>query len=748
MFIQNINCSDKLFKFLLLNITFESKIKNLYNKVKMFNIYKYIRTHFGFITVIFYFTLATLLIVYLFPKQGKFRYEFQKGRPWMHEDLQAPFDFPIYKSQLELAREKDSVLRDFKPYYNYEETVFSVQGEKFREEFGNMWKEYSLSEFKIPNEQTYYNSERYRTIRDLESYFEDYILNLLNQVYQKGIIDISTNEDISSDGVSAVMVVRKNIAEQVFIDAIFTPKSAYEYLKKDIDEQLISNKSPYTKRYRQLFEDFDINNFIQVNVSYDQEKSKTVRNSLLNEISLYRDKIQEGQRIISRGELVTSDKYQILESLRIEYEQQLGFLASQLVKVGKFILVFAALFVIFLFLYNLRREILQDSLKTLFILMLVILTVFVASATVKSDRINIYVIPFAILPIILRTFYDERLALFIHFIITILIGFFAPNSFEFVFLTFIAGIIAVFSLTNFNRRSRIVYTAMLIFLTYGFVYLGISIVQEGNVKEIDYNNFAWFGLNSFLILLSFPLIFVFEKIFGFLSDATLMELADTNQPLLRELAEKAPGTFQHSLQVANLAEDAIYRIGGNPLLVRTGALYHDIGKMVNPIYFIENQTSDINPHDRLSFEESAKVIIDHVAKGVEIAKKHNLPQPVIEFIRTHHGTSTVHYFYRSYIKKYPEEEVDVRKFSYPGPKPFSKETAVLMMADSVEAASRSLREVNIQSLESLVDGIIDSQVIEEQFNNADITFKDITTIKDVFKKRLKNIYHVRISYPT
>jgi putative nucleotidyltransferase with HDIG domain len=714
----------------------------------MFNIYKYIRTHFGFITVIFYFTLATLLIVYLFPKQGKFRYEFQKGRPWMHEDLQAPFDFPIYKSQLELAREKDSVLRDFKPYYNYEETVFSVQGEKFREVFGNMWKEYSLSEFKIPNEQTYYNSERYRTIRDLESYFEDYILNLLNQVYQKGIIDISTNEDISSDGVSAVMVVRKNIAEQVFIDAIFTPKSAYEYLKKDIDEQLISNKSPYTKRYRQLFEDFDINNFIQVNVSYDQEKSKTVRNSLLNEISLYRDKIQEGQRIISRGELVTSDKYQILESLRIEYEQQLGFLASQLVKVGKFILVFAALFVIFLFLYNLRREILQDSLKTLFILMLVILTVFVASATVKSDRINIYVIPFAILPIILRTFYDERLALFIHFIITILIGFFAPNSFEFVFLTFIAGIIAVFSLTNFNRRSRIVYTAMLIFLTYGFVYLGISIVQEGNVKEIDYNNFAWFGLNSFLILLSFPLIFVFEKIFGFLSDATLMELADTNQPLLRELAEKAPGTFQHSLQVANLAEDAIYRIGGNPLLVRTGALYHDIGKMVNPIYFIENQTSDINPHDRLSFEESAKVIIDHVAKGVEIAKKHNLPQPVIEFIRTHHGTSTVHYFYRSYIKKYPEEEVDVRKFSYPGPKPFSKETAVLMMADSVEAASRSLREVNIQSLESLVDGIIDSQVIEEQFNNADITFKDITTIKDVFKKRLKNIYHVRISYPT
>ncbi len=714
----------------------------------MFNIYQYIRTHLRFITVILYFTLATLLIVYLFPKQGKFRYEFQKGRPWMHADLQAPFDFPIYKSQLELAREKDSVLRDFKPYYNHEESVFSSQGEEFREIFGRMWKEYSLSEFRIPTEQVYFDNSRYRTIRNLELFFEDYILNLLSQVYQKGIIDISANEDIYSEGLSAVMVVRRNIAEQTFTDAIFTPKSAYEYLNKHVNEELISNQSPYIKRYRKFFDDFDINNFIEVNVFYDQEKSKTVKNSLLNEISLYRDKIQEGQRIISRGELVTSDKYQILESLRIEYEQKLGFIASQLVKVGKFILVFSALFVIFLFLYNLRHEILQDSLKTLFILMLVILTVFVASATVRSDRISIYVIPFTILPIILRTFYDERLALFIHFIITILIGFFAPNSFEFVFLTFIAGIIAVFSLTNFNRRSRIVYTAMLIFITYGFVYLGISIVQEGNVKEIDYNNFAWFGLNSFLILLSFPLIFVFEKLFGFLSDATLMELADTNQPLLRELAEKAPGTFQHSLQVANLAEDAIYHIGGNPLLVRTGALYHDIGKMVNPIYFIENQTSEFNPHDRLSFEESAKVIIDHVEKGVDIARKHNLPQPVIEFIRTHHGTSTVHYFYRSYIKKYPDEEVDVKKFSYPGPKPFTKETAVLMMADSVEAASRSLKEMNIQSLENLVDGIIDSQLIEEQFNNADITFKDITIIKDVFKKRLKNIYHVRISYPT
>ena len=714
----------------------------------MFRILKYIRTNLRIITVIFYFALSAFLIVYLFPKQGKFRYEFQKGRPWMHEDLQAPFDFPIYKSQQELSREKDSVLKDFKPYYNFNDKIYAEEDEKFRETFENSWEEYSLSELKIPNEQIYFNSSRYNQLRQLESYFEEHISKLLNLVYQKGIIDLNDNEDIPPGGISAIMIVHKNIAEQTFIDAIFTPKSAYEFLNRNINEELINNKSLYIKRYRRFFEDFDINNFIRTNVFYDQEKSKTVKNSLLNEISIYRDKIQKGQRIISRGDLVTAEKYQILESLKKEYEMQLGSIKSQLVNIGKFILVVAALFVMFLFLYNLRREILQDSLKTLFILMMVILAVFVASTVVRSSRISFYIIPFAIVPIILRTFYDERLALFIHFILTILIGFFAPNSFEFVFLTFIVGIIAVFSLTNFNRRSRIVYTAMLIFLAYGFVYFGISIVQEGDIKLIDYNNFAWFGINSILVLLSFPLIFIFEKVFGFLSDATLMELSDTNQILLRELAEKAPGTFQHSLQVANLAEDAIYKIGGNPLLVRTGALYHDIGKMENPIYFIENQTSDINPHDTLSFEESAKIIIAHVEKGVEIARKHNLPLPVIDFIKTHHGTSTVQYFYRSYIKKYPEADVDLKKFSYPGPKPFSKETAVLMMADSVEAASRSLKEVNDKTLEKLVDQIIDSQLLEEQFNNADITFKDITLIKDIFKMRLKNIYHVRISYPS
>ncbi|MBN2610852.1 MAG: HDIG domain-containing protein [Bacteroidales bacterium] len=713
----------------------------------MRKIIRFIRSNFKLITVIFYFALSALIIAYLFPKEGKFRYEFQKSRPWMHEDLQAPFDFPILKSMQELARERDSVLKDFKPYFDYDTGVYYTQVSRFREIFKSEWMKYSVKEFKILYEKTYESHNRYEPFRRLGSVYEDYIANLLLQVYQKGIINLTGNENFQPSKISSVMVVKNNIAERADKESLFTPKKAYEYLRQRIDEKLGSERNAYANRYKEFFETLDINDFLKINVSYNAEKSYTVQQSLLEGISLYRDKIQRGQRIISRGDLVTTEKFQILESLKSEYESQLGTISSHLVKAGKFIIVFAAMFVIFLFLYNLRKEILNDSLKTSFILMLEIVIVFVASTVIKSGIASFYIIPFTILPIIIRTFYDERLALFIHFITTLLIGFFAPNSFEFVFITFIAGIIAVFTLTNFSRRSRIVYSAILVFISYSFVYFGISIIQEGNVKEIDYQNFAWFGVNSLLILLSFPLIFVFEKLFGFLSDATLMELADTNQPLLRELAEKAPGTFQHSLQVANLAEDAIFHIGGNALLIRTGALYHDIGKIENPIYFIENQASGINPHQKLSFEESAKIIISHVEKGVEIAKKYNLPQPIIDFIKTHHGTSTVQYFYKSYLNKYPGEEVDMKNFSYAGPKPFSKETAVLMMADSVEAASRSLKETNDQTLEKLVDSIIDSQLLEGQFNNADITFKDITIIKEVFKKRLKNIYHIRISYP-
>ncbi len=389
----------------------------------------------------------------------------------------------------------------------------------------------------------------------------------------------------------------------------------------------------------------------------------------------------------------------------------------------------------------------MNNLQTFFIFLLFVAFALIARFASKSTVISFYLIPFVIVPIIIRTFFDSRLALFIHFILLMFSGFLAPNSFEFIFLNFNAGVVAIFTMTKIDRRSVFFLTSVFVAITYSFLYFGLSILQEGSLTNIEWINLAWFAGNAMLVLLSYPLIYIFEKIFGFLSDATLLELSDTNQPLLRELAEKAPGTFQHSLQVANLSEEACRSLGGNPLLARTAALYHDIGKMSEPLYFVENQSGGFNPHDHLNFEESASIIIGHVTKGTEIASKYKLPEALIDFIRTHHGTTKVQYFYRSFIKSFPEELVDDTKFMYPGPRPFTKEMAILMMADSVEASSRSLKEANRNNIDDLVEKIITSQLEEGQFNDAPITFMDISRIKEIFKKRLGNIYHVRIEYP-
>ena len=322
-----------------------------------------------------------------------------------------------------------------------------------------------------------------------------------------------------------------------------------------------------------------------------------------------------------------------------------------------------------------------------------------------------------------------------------------PNPFEFVFIQLLGGIVTIFSIVNMHKRSQIFLTASFVFLTYSAAFIGINILQEGGLDSITALDFGWFAISAMLTVLSYPLIFIFEKIFGFISDVSILELSDTNGKLLRQLASVAPGTFQHSLQVANLAEEAIYTIGGNPLLVRTGALFHDIGKMENPLFFIENQMGGINPHQDLSYEDSAFIIIEHVIKGVEIAKKNNLPEQIIDFIRTHHGTTYTGYFYRSFKNEFPGEKIDEEKFRYPGPIPFSKETAVLMMADSVEAASRSLKKYDAETIDSLVENIINKQIEQSQFINSDITFKNINTIKKIFKKKLMNIYHVRVEYP-
>jgi putative nucleotidyltransferase with HDIG domain len=709
--------------------------------------FAFIRKNIKIILSITLFLFASVVIVYLLPLEGKFRYEFQKGTYWKHEDLQAPFNFPVYKTKEELVHEQDSVLSGFKPYFVYNNELTRKRLEEFNGDFDAGWIEYSLKKFGIAGEDNYRNQKYYQENREAAELYKGMIGQWLADVYYAGIIDLEPLEKSMSAPVSEILLITGNLAEEREIKNMFRPKSAFEYVNSRLTAYNSQHKHPIVTRYAGFFKSFNINFYIAVNVTLDEEKSRQAKRQLLGSISRTRGMIQEGQGIISKGEFITQEKYLILESLRIEYEKNLGAVAGHLVNIGKLILVLTSLLMIFLFLLNFRKEVLYNFRRTAFILIAVLLLVLAASITLKYDLISLYVIPFAIVPIILRTFFDARLALFVHIVTIVLVGFFAPNSYLFVFLNIFAGMVAIYSLTNLYRRSKLVVTALLVVITYAVIYFGTAIVQEGNLVNINWQYFAWFGYNGILILISYPLIYVFEKTFGFLSDATLMELSDTNQPLLRKLAEIAPGTFQHSLQVANLAEDAVHKIGGNPLLVRAGALYHDIGKMEEPFYYIENQTSGDNPHDNLEFEQSAKIIIDHVAKGVEIARKYTLPEPLVDFIRTHHGTSTVQYFYKSFLKKYPDGEADVSKFSYPGPKPFTRELAIVMMADSVEAASRSLKQINDQTLDKLVESIIHAQMMEEQFNDASITFRDITTIKEVFRKRLKTIYHARIAYP-
>jgi len=709
--------------------------------------FHYIATNIRTILTVSAFVLTAVIMVYFLPREGKFMFEYQKGGFWKHEDLTAPFTFPISKSADELTRERDSVLRGFRPIFNYDPDISSQRVQELGESFSNAWVNYSISRLNVSSRDAYLKDNRYAMHRQLENQYRSYLVSIVREIFRKGIVDLSPVEEGGKNAYDEIIVVRGNLATPTPLSDLYTPRTAYEEVVERLSSSIPKKDNMLVRRYDRFFSEFEVNNYLSTNVSYDELKSITVRRSLVNGISLTRGLIQEGQGIISRGEYISNDKFRILESLRKEYERNLGFMERQLVVIGKLILVIASMLVIYLFLRSFRKEVLDSSRRIAFILLIMLIMIVIAGASLRFNLLSVYILPFSILPIILKTFFDSRLALFVHIITILLIGFFVPNGYEFVFLNVVAGMVAIISLTDAYRRSKIVVTALAVMLTYSIIYFGMALVQEGDLTQIDYNYFSRFGVNGLLILISYPLLYVFEKTFGFISDATLMELSDTNQPLLRRLAENAPGTFQHSLQVANLAEDAVYHIGGNPLLVRTGALYHDIGKMDEPLYYIENQSSTINPHDDLEFEQSARIIIDHVRKGVELAKKNKLPEAIISFIRTHHGTTTVQYFYKSFLRKYPETEVDVMKFSYPGPKPDSKETAIVMMADSVEAASRSLKDITESKIDTLVDSIITSQMTDEQYNDAHITFKDITTVKEVFKKRLRNIYHVRISYP-
>ncbi len=668
--------------------------------------------------------ISIFLLVQLFPRQPGFDYEYQQARPWLYDDLIAPFSFAILKSGEQLDEERKAIEESFSPFFSLLPGIGQTILANFESGFETAW------------EDKYADSSN----RALKQRSREAGIRILSELYDTGIIFIEEAFRNKNDDYR-IMLLEANVARAKTLGDFFTIQDAFMHALTELDKVA---ESVDVELLQPLLE-----SSLRHNVFYNEELTDRTLRAELEEIPLTRGMVQEGEKIISKGELITPETFRILESFKIEYQRQLGDSAMQsILYLGQFLLVSISMIVLLLFLFYFRRDVFTDNRRLLLILMSVLLMVFLTSIIIRNNVDYLYLVPVCIVPVIIRAFFDNRLALYIHIITIILIGFLIPRSFEFVFLQFLAGIIAILSMADLRRRSQLFYTVALIFATYSAVYFGLSLAHTGSFDNLYWRDFAYLAGGAFLTLFAYPLLFLFEKMFGLPTDFSLLELADTNNKLLRKLGLEAPGTFQHSLQVANLSEEAIIAIGGNSLLTRTGALYHDIGKMKNPLYFIENQASGYNPHDDISYRESARIIIDHVIDGIEMARKHNLPEYVIDFIRTHHGTTTARYFYTMQVKENPDAEVEKSDFIYPGPRPFSKETAVVMMADSVEAASRSLRKPDEKTISQLVDKIIDTQVSEKQFDNADITFKDITKVKSILKRMLLNIYHVRVAYPT
>ncbi len=699
---------------------------------------KYTNTTYRVIAFIF----AIALVTYLLPKTAKFKYEYSKGLPWPHKTLIAPFDFPIYKSQAELNREKDSLLNSFRPYFVLDTSIETKQISLFRSSFDSIIVNFAG---KYPELFKHKKKKKFK-----QYYYQEIkkdIIYSLKQVYYKGVIELP-EEYVNKPPTFELNLIKGNIVEPYGLSELLTPKSAYQQIKINTLNGLGSMTEKMFNEAQSFLSDLQLNRFILPNINFDKTRTEIEKENLLKNISLTSGKVLKGQRIIDTGEIVDAKTEKILDSLKKEYEARLGTTTGMyIILLAQTLMVTLFFVIIYLFLYYFRKDVYHNFLSVMFILIMVVFMISIAAGIHSLGKIPLFIIPFAILPIVVRIFFDSRLAFFLYIITIIISAFFAGNSFLFVLLQIPAGIVAIFSLFIMVRRSQLVRAALFIFITYSLFYLVIALWQEGDIKKIDPRYFGMFAINSALILLAYPLIDIFERTFRFLSDVTLMELSDTNHPLLRMLAEKAPGTFQHSIQVANLAQEVAYKVNANPMLVRAGAMYHDIGKTVSPIFFTENQAAGFNPHTELDFEESARIIISHVEEGVKLARKENLPEQIIDFIRTHHGTTKTKFFYNSYMNENPDAKPEEKMFSYPGPTPFTKETAILMMADAIEAASKSMKHYSDDEIDKLVEGIITSQLKENQFINAPITFKEITQAKEILKQKLKNIYHARIQYP-
>ncbi len=663
---------------------------------------------------VFLFVFSTLLVIYFLPKGGQFKYDFQKGKPWQYENLYAPFSFTIKKNEDSLQKEKDRIRINSIPYFDYDKVTEASVVKNFHTEL-----------------ETKYIDSLYSTPKHI---VESLGISLIHDAYTNGI----TDEIHTYEGDRLIYLKNGNEIEERIYSQLFKKDNLNNKIRELVEKNNIEDT--------QVLLYTILNQVFVPNVTLNRKLTEGAVEAEIKAINPNRGIIEKGGRVIAKGEVVEGDKFQILNSLKAEFDSQIWSKSNYLwLLVGYFMLVSLVFLMLFLFLKNYRPYIYNNNTKVTFILFNIFLMVFLTTLVLKVHADYVYVVPICILPLILKAFFDPRVGLFVHVLTILLLGFIVPNSFEYMFLQFIAGIVTILTVSELYKRANLFISVGQITLIYILGYFAFFVIQEGNIQTMEWQNFQYFILCGLATLFAHPLIYFYEKIFGLVSDVSLLELSDTNSKLLKELSNKAPGTFHHSLNVANLAEASANEIGANSMLVRVGALYHDIGKMQNPTMFTENQANSINSHDELDPKESAQVIIDHVIKGIEIARKNNLPDRVIDFIRTHHGTSLVYYFYKK--EREQQGEANKEDFIYPGPIPFSKETAILMMADSVEAASKSLKEPSSTIIDEFVEKIINNQMAQGQFLNANITFKEIEMIKKVLKKKLNNIYHLRVEYP-
>ena len=655
--------------------------------------------------------MAAVLIVQSFPREGRFRYNFQEGKPWRYGLMTAPYDFQIYKTDAEIKSETDSVMQGFKPYLRMDTAILTSIQDKLQNDLL----------------QNFHGA--------VPSQYQDFIIKRLAEIYSAGIISAADHSALQQDSVEFVLLLRNRMAMEKPLTSFYTTTAAYEALFERLPSNIHSG----------ILKTFKLNKYIQENLIPDENSNLKAKATFEKQVSQTEGLVQRGERIIDRGEIISPNTYRILYSLKKVAEVRSVASGGNGVLIGQVVLVFGLFILQFLFLWFFRPFTYERKANVIFILILITGMVLLTSLVVHSGGVSVYMIPYAILPIMVRTFFDSRTALFAHIITVLISSTIVASPYEFLLLQIAAGMTSVYSLKDLTQRSQLVLCAILVVITYGVMYLGISLIQEGFVSRVNWKMFVYFLVNGGLMMTSYLLIYFFEWLFGYTSNVTLVELSNMNNPLLREFSETCPGSFQHSLQVSNLATAAAQEINANVQLARTGALYHDIGKMSNPIYFGENQTG-VNPHDKMKPEESARMIASHVAEGMKLANKHGLPLVIRDFIRMHHGTGPIRYFYNKYRTDHPGEPVPACYF-YTGVNPTTKETAILMMADALEASSRSLTEYSEENISNLVDKIINAKIQDGAFKDVPITFRDLEKVKAVFKSKLQSIYHTRIPYP-